>query len=577
MINNNKYGLLGLYLFFTFSHLQAQNKDIITSRDYPQGYFRKALDIPMDASGSFAELRATHFHGGDDYRTQQRTGLPLHAAAEGHVSRVRVQIGGGGNAVYIDHPNGYTTAYLHMDKFNDALTNIVRAEQYKQKRFDVDIEVEPGTVKLSKGQYFGNAGNTGGSGGPHLHFEIRDTKTQHPLNPQLFGLRFPDRFQPTINNIMVYDLNDDLFNEHTPRRPIQVKAVRNGVYALAQTAPIKVNGKFGLGINTIDRHRAGGFRLGVYSIELFINGESVSTVLFEELDFNTSHAIYSYIDYPYWKKTKAKVQKSFKDPGNPLELFKTLKNDGIITLPDNNVYDAKYVVKDVAGNCSELNFKIQNEGAATTTSTKRVGVALFSHIEENNFEKEDVKINIPKGALYNDLDFTYSVSAQPAGGYSPTHHIHNNLTPLFRTYNLRIKPTNLPKHMESKALLASVENGSEGGKFEDGWVTVNTRNFGRFYVAVDTIAPTITPRNLTNGKNVRAQKKIDFTIRDNFSGIQSFNGYIDGEWVLMEYDSKNRHLWHTFDPALAKGTHTFKLVVTDWKDNEKVYEAKFVK
>jgi hypothetical protein len=131
--------------------------------------------------------------------------------------------------------------------------------------------------------------------------------------------------------------------------------------------------------------------------------------------------------------------------------------------------------------------------------------------------------------------------------------------------------------LQSKALIASAESGSEGGRFENGWVIVNTRNFGNFYVVVDTIAPTITARNLINGKNLAAQSKIDFTITDNFSGIQSFDGYIDGEWVLMEYDPKNRHLWHRFDSSLPKGKHQFKLVVKDWKDNEKVYEASFIR
>lgn len=556
--------------------LQAQNKDIITSRTYPQGYFRNPLNIAMDASGTFGELRSTHFHAGDDYRTQQKIGLPLHSAADGKVSRVRVQIGGGGNSVYIEHPNGFSTVYLHMDTFNEALTNIIRTEQYKQQRFDVDITLTTDQVKLTKGQFIGNAGNTGGSGGPHLHFEIRDTKTQHPLNPQLFGLRFADKFNPTINGIMLYNLNDNLFNEFTPRKYYSVKSIGSGRYSLSQTSPITTFGKFGLGINSIDRHRAGGFQNGVYSIELFVDGNLISAAVFEKLDFNTSRGIHSYIDYPHWKKSKAKFQKSFKDPGNRIEIFKTLNNDGIIELDQTKIYDVKYVVKDVAGNCSELNFKIDNQVAENISPTPLKG-KLLEYNSKHTITRENIKLDIPEGALYSNLDFVYTESPQLPNSYSNLHKVHNTLTPLFSTYTLSIKPINLPTHLESKALIASMDGGSEGGKFENGWVTVNARNFGDFYVTVDTIAPTITARNLVNGKNVAAQRKIDFTISDNFSGIQSFNGYIDGKWVLMEYDSKNRHVWHRFDSSLAKGEHTFKLIVKDWKDNEKIYEAKFIR
>ena len=558
------------------SEAQAQNNDIITSREYPQGYFRNPLNIAMDASGTFGELRSTHFHAGDDYRTQQRVGLPLHAAAEGFASRVRVQIGGSGNSVYIEHPNGFTTVYLHMDSFNDALTNIVRAEQYKQQRFDVDIELKPDQVVLRKGQFIGNAGNTGASGGPHLHFEIRDSKTQRPLNPQLFGLRFTDKFHPTINSIMLYDLKHSLFNEHTPRKSVSVRAVRSGQYQLNQSTPLEVRGKFGLGISTIDRHRSGGFQNGVYSIELFIDGKPMSTVVFEELDFNTSRGIHAYIDYAHWRKTKVKVQKSFKDPGNKIEIFKHLPNEGVITLTENRVYNVKYVVKDIAGNCSELDFQVRNSVATSTEARLPRGMD-FAYNKDNTFHTDDLQVDIPTGALYGDLDFEYATATQPTNAYSLTHQIHNNLTPLFQSYRLAIKPTNLPTHLQSKALIASAESGSEGGRYEDGWVVVNTRNFGNFYVTVDTIAPTITARNLSNGKNVAAQSKIDFTISDNFSGIQSFNGYINDKWILMEYDPKNRHLWHRFDGSLPKGKHRFKLVVRDWKDNERLYEADFVR
>ncbi|MFD2743790.1 M23 family metallopeptidase [Sphingobacterium populi] len=562
--------------FFAGLMVQAQQNNIITTRDYPIEYFRSPLNITPDASGTFGELRSTHFHAGDDYRTQQRTGLPVYAVAEGYVSRVRVQIGGGGNSVYIDHPNGYTSVYLHLENFNDALTNIIRAEQYKQKRFDVDVMVDKGTLHFQKGDVIARSGNTGASGGPHLHFELRDTKSQHPLNTQLFGLQFTDRFAPTIQGLMVYDLGENRFNEHTPRRPLSVRAVSGTDYKLSNNAVIPVNGKFGLGINAIDRHRAGGFQNGVYSIELFIDGKPMSTVLFEELDFNTSRGIHSYIDYAQWKRSKAKYQKSFKDPGNPIEIFHHLPNDGILELTDNQVHDVKYVVKDVKGNCSELNFQIQNSANYRPKANNAKG-QLMPYDQDNQFTNALIEIDIPKGVLYTDLDFIYSSSAKPAGGFSEIHHVHNPLTPLFTTYKLRIKPTSLPERLRDKALIASTQSGSEGGKYEDGWVVVNTRNLGSFYVAIDTVAPSITPRNLSNGKNVAQQSKIDFTISDNFSGIQSFDGYIDGEWVLMEYDPKNRHLWHIFQSSLSKGKHQFRLVVKDWKDNERIYQAEFTR
>lgn len=572
-----KLGILLFSLIAGYQFIYAQKNDILKSRDYPQGYFRNPLNIPMDASGVFGDLRSTHFHAGDDYRTQQKIGLPLYAAAAGYVSRVRVQIGGGGLSLYIDHPNGFTTTYLHMDRFNDELADIIRPEQFKQQRYDVDITLPPNKVMLTKGQYIGNAGNTGGSAGPHLHFEIRDTKTQNPLNPQLFGLRFTDNFKPIINSAMLYDLNDELFNENTPRKTLNVKASTTGNYSLTQTNPIPVAGKFGLGINTFDRHRTGGFTNGVYSIELFVDGEAISTAVFEELDFNTSRGIYSYIDYPHFKKSKNKIQKSFKDPGNKIEIFKTLKNRGVIELPENKVYAVKYVVKDIAGNCSELNFQVENTISQNINTPIRTGKQLLNYDSENTFATDNVRISIPKGALYDNIDFNYTETISQPKSYSGTHHIHNTLTPVFSAYSVSIKAEDLPKHLENKALIASTENGAEGGKFEDGWVTANTRNFGSFYIVVDTIAPTITARNLTNGKNLTNQNRIDFTISDNLSGIQSFNGYIDDQWILMEYDSKNKHLWHTFVPDLPKGEHTFKLIVKDWKDNENIYQATFIR
>lgn len=556
------------WIFLLFSALAVEAQPVITTRNYPVGYFRSPLGIPAQASGTFAELRSTHLHAGDDYRTQQRTGLPIFAVADGYVSRVRVQIGGGGNSVYITHPNGYTSVYLHMLEFIPKLTAIVKEKQYELQRFDVDIALDSTAVRLVKGDRIGLSGNTGASQGPHLHFELRDTETEAALNPQLFGLRFPDNIPPTIRGITLYDLADEPFSEHTPRRHL----------SLTDKQTVRVNGRFGIGINTTDRHNGTTFNNGVYSIELFLDDQPVSTVLFEELSFATSGAIHSYIDYPYYILKGVRVQKSFKDPNNPLGSFHFLDGDGSITLADNDEHLLKYRVRDAQGNTSTHTVKVRNDPSYTPEKQRTTGTAMFRYDRENHFAADNVDITIPEGALYDNMHFNYHQGSRPKGGYSLVQHVHNRFIPLFKSYELKIKPdSTLTDALKPKAIIVDARGWSQGGVFKDGWVRTQTRSFGSFHIAVDTVAPVIQPQNISAGKDMGAINRVNFKISDNLSGIQSFNGYIDDQWVLMEYDPKSRSLWHVFEPTLSAGKHTFRLEVVDWKDNKKVYEASFLK
>lgn len=543
---------------------------------YPQDYFRPPLNLAPQASGSFGELRSNHFHSGTDYRTNQREGYPVYAVADGFVSRARIQIGGGGNALYIDHPNGYTSVYMHLLKYNDEIANAVKNKQYSDQQFAIDFSPEKNLLPVKKGEVIAYAGNTGGSTGPHLHFELRNTKTEKTINPQLFGLLIPDNIPPIINGFTVYRVGDAPFSENTPRENITITGA-NGVYKLNPEKPILVNGNTGFGIIATDPNSASANRNGIYSIELLLDGEPVFESILSSFYFQHSRAINSYIDYSTYILKNQRIQKSFVEPGNPLMIYQNLVNKGLVNIKDDQVHEMLYRVKDVKGNTSQIHFSIRFDPTLAVDQNLKQGTILFPYNQENEFKTLDLKVTIPANSLYSDLNFTYSTLAKLTNGYSPVHAIHNRMIPLHNGYFLSILADELPAHLESKAIIIDSRGRSQGGSFSNGYVHAKMSELGNFHIGVDTIPPVIRPINISENKVMTGIKQIDFKISDNLSGIQSFNAYLNGQWVLMEYDSKSASLWHVFESNLPKGKHHFKLIVKDAKDNKKVYEANFTR
>ncbi|NCD68474.1 M23 family metallopeptidase [Mucilaginibacter agri] len=568
-----KYPVTAFLLFLAFLSNQSTKAQtpVIQSKTYPQNIFRYPLDIPPSTAGGFGELRGNHFHSGLDFRTNQREGYPVHAAYDGYISRLRVQFGGFGNAVYITHPNGYTSVYGHLQRFSPELLQAIRDEQRKQQKDIVDFSLTPMQFPVYKGQIVAWSGNTGGSAGPHLHFELRDSETEQTINAQLFGLTIPDQVPPSISAIAVYRLNGNPFSEKTAHNFYAVTGAA-GHYRMLQPQVLEIGREAGLGIACIDQNSASANRNGAYSIEVKLDGTTIYTMAMERFAFDQTHAINAYIDYPTAQTTGRMIQKCFVLPGSKISIYPQAINRGIIKLTDDEVHDVEYVVKDVAGNTSTIAIKVKaGSDEKSTIVPTTPGSTRFHYDQTNTFTNDGLKVIIPPGNLYDDLDFTFSKLPKHVGAYSATYHLHNRLTPIHDEFDVWIKPDSTIGQLANKAVII----GAGDAIYEDGYVKAKAKGFGDFYVKVDNEPPFIRPINIVKGGSMAHKPKISFKIGDSLSGIKSYIGKIDGEWVLMEWDFKTKVLNYTFDTSITPGKHTLELTVTDNKDNAATYTADF--
>ncbi len=554
-----------------------------TKTTYPQNYFRNPLDIPISLAGSFGEIRPNHFHSGIDIKTNSVEGLNVYAVADGYVSRIRVSANGFGNALYITHPNGYVSVYGHLKKYNVNIAQYLKSSQYAQESFEVDLFPLPNELPVKKSDIVAFSGNTGSSGGPHLHFELRDVKTENTINPQLFGYDIPDDVPPVILSIKMYPMNNKgTVNEQNLATTLVVRG-KSGQYSLINPSPINVHGKIGFGIATYDSQTSAMEKNGVYSIEIKLDKKRFYYYELDKFSFAETRGVNSHIDYLEKMKSNKTIQKCCVAPNNPLSIYKELVNNGTINFLDNQIHEIEYIVRDAKGNTSTLIFNVQSSSAAPTilNTCKNPECQAVFHFGKNNIYKtSDLLVEIPGSSLYDSLFFEYSKTPSTRGLYSPVHHIHNIYTPV-NIYDISIKPENLPDQLKSKALIVLVSEGgtksSQGGAFQNGYVSTKVKYFGNYAVAVDTTAPTIVPKNISPNKNMSKSSTIQFKISDNLSGIKSYRATVDGRWILMELEGKTSLLTYKFDDHVPKGIHELILKVIDLKNNSKEFKCTFTR
>ncbi len=532
---------------------------------YPKNVFQNPLEITNYLSGNFGELRANHFHAGLDIKTLQREGLKVKAVGDGYISRINVSPTGYGNAIYIDHPNGYTSVYAHLREFSPEIQAYIRKAQYAAETFKIEVNPKPNEFPIKLGDIIALSGNSGGSGGPHLHFEIRDTKSEEPINPFYFGFDLPDTRKPSILGLYAYPIYGDV-NAKTSR-----VVVANG-------GTINVSGAVGFGVKTYDKQNGSENNNGTHQINIYVNDEPIYTFTANRFSFDEARAINATCDYSDIQRNNSWIYQGFVKEGNPIRVFSNLKNDGILEVKNGETYKVRIEAKDYAGNTTTQSFTVVGKEYIDSAKLPEYNPIYWN--KENHFKKDEIEVFFPKNSFYEDFHLAYKFS-------NNKYWLGDYYQPIHKSYTLAITPTpDIPTAQLDKAIL--VREYQKRGvwkkdylttELKNGKLVANPKDFGVFSIMIDNTKPTITPLNIkANSQFSQSNGVIKFTINDEHSGIKDYKAYIDGKWVLAEYDQKIKRLSINLNKEeISVGDHQLELNVKDEKNNTTTYTTTFKK
>lgn len=547
----------------------------VFSQDYPQETFQSPLGIPLDLSGSFGELRSNHFHSGLDFKTSGKEGLPVYAAADGYISRIKISTFGYGKAIYITHPNGYTSVYGHLQKANGAIQDYIRKRHYQERSYEIEMYLYPTELPVKKGDIIAYSGNTGGSGGPHLHFEFRDTKSEQIINPMHFGFKkiIKDERKPVIQGVVAYPIDSTIVNNSQKPINISFSKQADGSYL---SVKVKTNGKVAFGINAYDFCTNGYNKNGLYKVKAYLNGVLQYQYGFDSFAFDESRYINNFIDYERFHEMGQRVQKLFQLNEYPLSVVSGNKKDGIIKVQPNTNYNYKVELYDFHGNKVDLvipiEFALQETKIAKTVQKTPYYIKAKT---ESIFEKNNVSVYVPENAFYNNFYMNFDVSNDIVTLHDDSVPVHKNITLTFNDV------VGLTEEQLSKTYIATLDGYKldynktyrKGNSF-----SVKTKTLGKYKLAQDTTPPRIYNVNFVEGKKLTDQKTISVSVTDLHSDIDTYNGYLNGKWILMEYDYKTKKLTHNLDDKIyVEGRNDLKIVVTDNLQNSTTFESYFLK
>lgn len=569
-------------LFFKVIFFLLSSTSIIVvaqQKNYPD--ISPPLKLPITLAGTFCELRNSHFHGGIDLRTNGEVGHKIYAVETGFVSRIRISGSGYGNALYIDHPNGYTSVYGHLLTLNDTLNQWIRKVQFALQKNEIDTLVPPYLLTVARGEWVAVSGNSGASQAPHLHFEMRETKTEATINPLLFGLKLIDNIKPYATQVAFqsFDKLDEVSN--IPKRKLLPKS---GFYGLALDT-LKVNAqKIGLSFYADDKMEGSDNSNGIYEFHVHENGSCISHVAFNEVScFDDIRKIPGHMEHRLYRDSGLRFHRTYKMPGFYVPIYDSLKNNGLIFLEKNEIKKVNILFNDFNKNTTQIQFYLKHDSTATFfTTQKKVFQKKLTYKKPHHFHLQGAHVYFHDSTFYDDAYFTFT-SEEPfaiAKVFSKVYVLQNDMDICQRAFDIKIQAPNFSEQLKNKAII--MRENSKGnrapliGTWSNDTLIASSKEFGKFYISIDTTKPAINPVNIYNNKLLKYDKNIRFTIGDNLTGVTEFDMFIDGQWVLCEYDSKTNVVKHNLG-KIEQGSHELVFVVVDKMNNEARYKIKFRK
>ncbi len=555
--------LLGIILFAA-STAFAQT---FPEKNYPQNYFQWPVGAAIGLAANFGELRPNHWHMGLDCRTDQTENRPIYAAADGYVAKIKIEPYGFGRCLYINHPNGLTTLYAHLNAFEPAIEKYITEQQYKLQQWKVFIDVPANLLPVKKGAYIAASGNTGGSQGPHLHFEIRDTKSDKCLNPLLFGFPLQDNIAPDILRLAVYDRTISTYSQTPKIYPLRKV---NGMYQPIGGRIIAPSEKVSFAITAYDRYTGSTNQNGIYAAAVFDNDIRISSFELDSISYDETRYMNAHVDHQLRARGGSWVQHLSPLPGYNAGIYKTDNSKGIVSMHD-TAHAIKIIVADADGNNSSVNFTLAPPVIKIPRSDP-AGPQKFLPGFVNIYDDNFVKFWLPENALYDTVNFI--VKELPSADGKNIYQLHNAAIPVHPYFKVNILDN--PAIADTGKVVIKRFYGSKTdfkkADYKNGFYSASFREFGNFQLVIDNIPPSVVPIGFRDGMNAASLRRILFAVKDNTEEIENFTALLDGKWLRFSND-KARNFIYVFDEHCPPGTHELKITVTDQVGNktERVY------